>query len=144
MVNVGRHDSTMSAITRGVPQGSILGPLLFVIFTNEMSTVVNMENCENPAHQKKSQIFGENCEDCGMLVNYADDATYVVANKHRQLNQLKINQVIKKLETYLNDNELAINVGKTALLEAMIKQKKGRTPGDPPPPLRCPNQSKYH
>ena len=32
----------------------------------------------------------------------------------------------------MSNHELAINVSKTNILECMIKQKKGRTTGDPP------------
>ena len=43
-----------------------------------------------------------------------------------------LNLNIARLENYLNNNELAINTDKTAILELIIKQKKGRTPGNPP------------
>ena len=65
-------------------------------------------------------------------MTYADDATFVVANKNRIMNQLKLNTSLAKLEVFLNMNELAINVTKTAIVECMIKQKRGRTPGVPP------------
>ena len=131
-VRVGKHDSHMSAINRGVPQGSILGPLLFLVYTNELSTVINDETCNNSAHEDRSKLFGQNCDACGMVVTYADDATYQVASRYRVRNQLKLNINIAKLETFLNDNELSINVSKTSLLECMIKQKKGKTTGSPP------------
>ena len=48
------------------------------------------------------------------------------------MNQLKLNTSLAKLEVFLNMNELAINVTKTAIVECMIKQKRARTPGEPP------------
>ena len=62
---------------------------------------------------------------------YADDTTYIVSDKHRTQNQLKINITLSKLEHFLTINELSINVSKTSVLETMIKQKKGKTRGDP-------------
>ena len=67
-----------------------------------------------------------------MVVLYADDATLVLSNKNRIQNQLLLNINLAKLDSFLNNNELALNTTKTSILEQMIKQKKGRTPGDPP------------
>ena len=52
---------------------------------------------------------------------------------NRMKNQDKINENLENLKTYLNDNELMLNVGKkTHLLELMIKQKRGRLQGQSP------------
>ena len=39
---------------------------------------------------------------------------------------------LKRLEEFLDENELKINIGKTAIVENMIKQKKGKKTGNPP------------
>ena len=63
---------------------------------------------------------------------YADDATYQVDNKLRSQNQEKMDENLIKIQEYMNNNELSMNVGKTTTTEFMVSQKKGRTPGPPP------------
>ena len=63
---------------------------------------------------------------CGSITMYADDAIYVVSNRKREQNTEKIKKTLEKLETYLTENELHLNVGKPMVLECMIPQKKGR------------------
>ena len=130
-VNVGRFDSRIVSLSIGVPQGSILGPILYSIYTNEIAETIVDKNCNNEVHDK-TNLFSRECENCGTVVTYADDATLVTSNKLRVMNQLRMNVCLAKLESYLNNNELAINTSKTAILELMIKQKRGRTLGEPP------------
>ena len=131
-VCIGRHQSHLSPLYRGVPQGSILGPFLYLVYTNEMAEVITNPACNQPCHSNRTNLFSENCSKCGMVVLYEDDATLVVSNKNRYQNQLSLNINLAKLENFLNNNELALNTTKTSILEQMIKQKKGRTPGEPP------------
>ena len=120
--------SKMTAIKTGIPQGSVIGPLLYAVFTNKISEVVKKHGCSDDVHLDTSRLFGRQCMDCGVLTTYADDTTYIVANRHRRNNQESIIRTLEQMKVFLNDNRLAINLPKT---ECMLKQKKGRTPGLP-------------
>ena len=131
-VSIGRSHSRMAAMDRGVPQGSVLGPLLYTIFTNEMSESVINPNCPNTVHNNHVDLFCQNCTDCGKVTQYADNATYQTSSKLRQNNQKRLTENLKNLGDFLNANKLTINKDKTHLLKIMIKLKRGRTPGNPP------------
>ena len=94
-VTIGRANSRMTAVGRGVPQGSVLGPLLYTIFTNEMSETIVDEDCTNIVHKNTESLFSQDCDKCGSVTQYADDATYQTADRLRSNNQ---KQLIEKPE----------------------------------------------
>ena len=84
-------ESEYQKISCGVPQGSILGPLLFLIYVND---IVNVS-------------------DVLLFVLYADDTNGFISG--RDIDSLidKMNQELDKLVTWLYVNKLKLNVKKT-------------------------------
>ena len=87
-------NSTLSNITYGVPQGSILGPLLFTLFINDIGQA--MSNC-------KTNLFAD---DTSMLYKHKD-----------------INNLVRTCENSLKDicrwfklNKLSLSLGKSSFV----------------------------
>ena len=97
-------------ITTGVPQGSLLGPTLFLIYINDIS--------------KASTFFNFIC--------YADDTTLVssIASAEKccgskDINDISnfINKELDKISDWLDANKLSLNTGKTKFM--MFRKKCG-------------------
>ena len=133
-VSVGTKNSAFSNVTTGVPQGSVLGPIFYVIYVNELPTLTNDSDCTNDVHAPRdnSNLFSENCENCGQLPTYTDYSTIVICTRSQFEAQDKIISIIERIKSFLTANSLSLNLSKTEIVEIMVRQKRVRLTGQPP------------
>ena len=113
--------SDLKQVNVGVPQGSVLGALLYILFVNDLPEVVHGHL--GPRHtghdlgagNQKIQ-FNINCQTCGTLCCYVDDSTYMYSSSDPAELSAKLSEQYKRLAEYMGDNKLVINNDKTHLL----------------------------
>ena len=108
-VQIDNTNSQRKNIKTGVPQGSILGPLLFIIYMNDI--------------QFASSVFKS--------ILYADDTNLIspisVFSAHSsdiKMTSANINSELKKISDWMAVNKLSLNIGKTKLMIFHFPQKK--------------------
>jgi len=77
------YQSQWKLVTDGVPQGSILGPLLFLLYINDVPKVISKT---------------------GKPVLYADDTSLIITNPNRHIFEEDINTAILQLNRWFNSN----------------------------------------
>ena len=86
-------------IKNGVPQSSILGPLFFLLFINDLPKIITKHNS---------------------MVLFADDTSLLIADSNDLDFNININQFCK-LISWFNSNLLILNLNKTHHLEFRTK-----------------------
>ena len=89
-VSVLGEDSEKLPVIYGVPQGSCLGPLLFIIYINDLSRTT----------------------DLGKFVLFADDTNIFVADHCKKQVYQKANKILHLVHSYMKCNLLHINIKK--------------------------------
>ena len=100
-VQIEESFSRTKVLTRGVPQGSVLGPILFCIYTIELMYL--LEN-----HEVRFQLF-------------ADDTQFYLSLGIVEDTERKINNVMIDVKRWMNSKQLKLNDSKT---ECLIVGKK--------------------
>ena len=98
--------SNSRQITCGVPQGSILGPLLFLIYINDLGTI--------------SSHFS--------MILFADDSNLFIKGKDLDSITSALNDKIAVLVDWLRANRLSLNIDKTHYM--LFTPKKREIPPD--------------
>ena len=90
-VVVDNQASSMQLIKCGVHQGSVLGPVLFLLFINDLCNVSNLLK----------------------FVLFADDTNMFCSNENVEVLQDTLNRELAKLFVWFSINKLSLNLGKT-------------------------------
>jgi hypothetical protein len=99
---IGDTQSELDYVRCGVPQGSILGPLLFLLYINDI-------------------VFSSNVFKFNL---FADDTSLFYSNNNKNEATEVINSELAKISDWLAANKLSLNVGKSKLLIFDNKRKQ--------------------
>lgn len=92
------YTSKITNIKRGVPQGSILGPILFIIFTNDLL---------NFMHYVQPDV---------KLVVFADDTNIIIGENDLKELTKTVNKSLQYLCDWFTANNLLLNTSKTNVI----------------------------
>ena len=96
-----RNESGLAAINCGVPPRSVLGPLLFLLYINDLNQAI--------------------CK----VHHFADDTNLLcLINSVKKLNKL-VNADLKHLLNWLNANKISLNIKKLIIFKSKQKKLEG-------------------
>ena len=82
--------SDCEIVNHGVPQGAVLGPLIFLLYVNDFSSNINTTE---------------------KMIQFADDTSSVCCGQRSSLNG-KVMEILQNTEEYVKMNKLTLNTTK--------------------------------
>jgi len=98
--NKSNSSSKWELIKNGVPQGSVLGPLLYLLYINNLPKIIPIYNS---------------------IVLFVDDTSILIKDSNNKDFNTNINQTLTSLITWFNSNLLTLNLNKTHYIEFRAK-----------------------
>ena len=95
-VQIGTSFSNTRHLQRGIPQGSVLGPILFCVYTSELSHVLRKHGVD--------------------FKLYADDTQFYLTLNDVANTEAKISMIMKDVGNWMNSKQLKLNEDKTECL----------------------------
>ena len=86
--------------THVVPQGSILGPLLFLLYINDLPQITN---------------------DNSKIVLFADDTSMIITNPNPLNFERSVNKIIQDINEWFNTNLLSLNLDKAHFIQFLTQ-----------------------
>ena len=108
-VKIGSHVSAKVPLTTGVPQGSVLGPFIFTMYTQPLGKLISSHGIQHHF--------------------YADDTQLYISFKNRTFNtaKMRIESCIRDIREWMTFNRLKLNDNKTELLPISAQHEMDQT-----------------